>query len=149
MNSIVLNGSNLLPENYDSKISELLLSIFFDYNLKVEELVFHFMSDEELLQKNIELLNHNFYTDIITLDESFGGNISTYFLISIDRVFDNAKTHKNSVLEELYRVMIHGCLHVIGFDDKDDRSKSIMREKENYYLNKLSMFHVKHDRDVR
>ena len=112
----------------------------------LEEVNLIFCSDEYLLQKNIEFLQHDYYTDIITFDLSEEkGLIEGDIYISIDRVKDNAKL--NSVLfeTELKRVMAHGLLHLIGFKDKSKKEISDMREAENQALLlwEKSMFHVK------
>ena len=99
---------------------------------------FNFCSDEYILDLNNNALKHNYYTDIITFElnnkeESIEGDI----YISIDRVKDNAKSLKVSFINELHRVIIHGVLHLCGYKDKTIKDSKIMREKENYYLNKL------------
>ena len=96
-------------------------------------------SDEYLLDVNVEHLNHDYYTDIITFDYSEGEVVSGDLLISFDRVKENAKDAGVSFQEELRRVIIHGCLHLVGFGDKTDVEVKQMREEENKALN---MFHV-------
>ncbi|MFK5880187.1 MAG: rRNA maturation RNase YbeY [Flavobacteriaceae bacterium] len=101
---------------------------------KVGELNYIFCSDEQLLERNIEFLNHNTYTDIISFDYTMGKLVSGDIFISIDRVTENAKTFNTSFQNELNRVMIHGILHYCGYNDKTDDDKSLMRIKEDYYL---------------
>jgi len=99
---------------------------------------FIFCSDIHLLQMNIEYLQHNTYTDIITFDTSEEEDIiSGDIFISIDRVRDNATTFKKEMDNELHRVIIHGVLHLIGYSDKTTNKKSIMRRKEDAYLSLL------------
>ncbi|MEO7987945.1 MAG: rRNA maturation RNase YbeY [Chryseolinea sp.] len=99
------------------------------------ELNFIFCSDNHLLQMNIDYLQHNTYTDIITFDTSEDDDlISGDIFISIDRVRDNANKFKNETDDELHRVIIHGVLHLIGYSDKTTNKKSIMRGKEDAYL---------------
>lgn len=95
-----------------------------------------FCTDDYLLKVNQEYLNHDYYTDIITFDTSDKeGIISSDIFISIDRVLDNSE---NSDFDsELRRVMIHGVLHLCGYDDHSDSDIKIMREKEKYYLEKF------------
>lgn len=101
---------------------------------KLEEVNFIFCSDEQLLQKNIEFLNHDTLTDIISFDYTVGKIISGDIFISIDRVLENATSFSVSFDDELHRVMIHGILHYCGYNDKTDGEKKLMRSKEDYYL---------------
>lgn len=107
---------------------------------KCGDLSFIFCFDEYLLKINKEYLNHDYYTDIITFNYVEGKTISGDIFISIDRVRDNAQQYGVSFENELSRVIIHGVLHLIGFDDKDESSQSIMRMKEDEYLLELSKF---------
>ena len=100
-----------------------------------------FCSDEYLRKTNLEYLKHDTYTDIITFDNSDKANeISGDIFISIERVKENAKIFNVSISEELYRVMIHGILHLIGFDDKTKKEKELMKAKEYYYISLLPKF---------
>lgn len=101
-----------------------------------------FCSDEELLTLNQEHLKHDYYTDIITFDYSTETYIAGDLFISIDRVLENACVEKVPFDEELHRVVYHGLLHLLGYNDKNQEEIRTMRSKENYYLTKL--FHVKH-----
>lgn len=101
-----------------------------------------FCSDEELLSINQKHLDHDYFTDIITFDYSNGVYISGDLFISVDRVRDNMNIDSVSFNEELHRVVFHGILHLLGYNDKSRDEISMMREKEDYYLKKL--FHVKH-----
>ena len=101
-----------------------------------------FCSDEELLSINQKHLDHDYFTDIITFDYSNGVYISGDLFISVDRVCDNMNIDSVSSNEELHRVVFHGILHLLGYNDKSRDEISMMREKEDYYLKKL--FHVKH-----
>jgi rRNA maturation RNase YbeY len=94
-----------------------------------------FCDDEYLLQINIEHLQHDFYTDIITFPYSATAVESDIF-VSIDRVRENAKDLGISFLNELHRVLIHGALHLCGHKDESDEDEAGMRQKENYYLQK-------------
>jgi len=96
-----------------------------------------FCSDDELLEINIQHLNHNTYTDIITFDYTEGHKISSDIFISVDRVEENAKKFKVSFEEELHRVMIHGILHLCGYKDKSKADAELMRKKENGALRLL------------
>lgn len=106
-------------------------------NKEMGEINYIFCSDEYLLEKNIKYLDHDTLTDIITFNYCKGQIITSDIMISIDRVKENSTIFDNSFSEELHRVMIHGILHLIGYDDKTEKEKKLMREKENFYLKKL------------
>lgn len=91
-------------------------------------------SDNFLLKINKDFLNHNYFTDVITFDYSEENIISGDILISIDRIKENAKDFNCSEENELNRVIIHGILHLIKYNDKTNSEKIEMREKEDYYL---------------
>ena len=101
-----------------------------------------FCTDEELLAINKEHLAHDYYTDIITFNYNNDSILSGDLFISVDRITDNAQQLGVSMEEELHRVCYHGVLHLVGYNDKTDDEITVMRAKENFYLNKL--FHVKH-----
>jgi len=95
-----------------------------------------FCSDEYLHKINVEYLNHDTLTDIITFDNSEEDDvIEGDIFISVERVQDNAEKYNVSELNELNRVLAHGLLHLVGYMDKSESDKKLMREKENYYLN--------------
>jgi|TARA_B100001063_G_C16522258_1_gene432237 rRNA maturation RNase YbeY len=94
-----------------------------------------FCSDEYLLKINKKHLEHNFLTDIITFDFSEKKNqIEGDLYISVDRVKDNAKKYKDTFLDETTRVVLHGLLHLIGYNDKTEKEKKRMRVLENKYV---------------
>jgi rRNA maturation RNase YbeY len=95
-----------------------------------------FCSDNYLLQMNREYLNHNYFTDILTFPMSLHP-LSGDLFISVERIRDNASTNKVPFKNELDRVMIHGLLHMVGYNDKTNEEIKKMREKENFYLSAL------------
>ena len=102
---------------------------------KILELSYIFMDDESLLKINIEYLQHDTYTDIITFDNSEKkGKIEGDIFISVDRVMENASKFKVDFETELLRVLAHGLLHLCGYKDKKDDEVKIMRAKEDFYL---------------
>lgn len=103
---------------------------------KVGEIVFVFCSDDFLLKKNIQFLNHNTLTDVITFDYCKKDVVSGDILISIDRVKENSEIFNVKFFNEVDRVMLHGLLHLLGYKDKNKQDAKIMREKENFYLSK-------------
>tara|TARA_B100000902_G_C27298895_1_gene911644 strand:+ start:1075 stop:1485 length:411 start_codon:yes stop_codon:yes gene_type:complete len=101
---------------------------------KLKFVNFMFCDDKEMVEKNINYLNHMTYTDILTFDYTENNIISGDIIISIDRIKENAKTYNITFKKELTRVIIHGILHLIGYKDKSKKEKKIMREKEDFYL---------------
>ena len=97
----------------------------------IGELVYVLCNDEYLLKKNIQFLNHNTLTDVITFDYSDDKIISGDILISTERVVENAKIFNVNYLTELHRVIVHGLLHLLGYKDKIEKDANTMREKEN------------------
>lgn len=98
------------------------------------ELNYIFTSDKYLLTINKEYLQHNYYTDIITFNYNNGNQINGDIFISIDTVENNSRLYSVSFKDELHRVVIHGVLHLLGYDDQTEMQKKQMREKENEYL---------------
>lgn len=107
-------------------------------NKKAGDIAFVFMSDDELLEMNRKYLKHNTLTDIITFNYNENEVISGDICISIERVKENAASFNVDVLTELKRVMIHGVLHLLGFNDKSDKESAQMRSQEDFYLTKLN-----------
>ena len=104
---------------------------------KLSELNYIFCSDAYLLGLNQTYLSHETFTDVITFDHANKkGQIEADIFISIDRIKENAETYQQTEKDELHRVMIHGILHLFGYQDKTEQDKMRMREKENYYLQK-------------
>ena len=106
-----------------------------EYGKSVGELYYFFCSDEYLYKMNVELLGHDFYTDIITFPLNECEEIlSAEFHISIDRIRENTVTFNRSFKDELHRVMAHGVLHLIGFDDLCEEDEAEMRRQEDKCL---------------
>ena len=111
---------------------------------KIGEINYIFCCDSYLLNLNRDFLGHNTLTDIITFDYSEGDSLAGEIYISIERVRENALKFDTEPLDELNRVMIHGVLHLSGYNDKLQSEKSIMRKKEDAYLSlRKKLFHVK------
>ena len=105
---------------------------------KIEQITFIFCNDEYLLNINIKFLNHDYYTDVITFPYQQKHNpIWGDIFISLDRVKENASIQKVDFMQELYRIMIHGVLHLVGFNDLTELDKKTMNLKENYHLERL------------
>lgn len=117
--------------NQKAKVKNWLKLIAEKNKRTTGKLNFIFTSDELLLEKNINFLNHKTYTDIITFDYTEGNKISGDIFISIDRVNENAQKFKIDFYTELSRVLAHGVLHLCGFKDKTVNEAKLMRKKEN------------------
>ncbi|GGD50112.1 rRNA maturation RNase YbeY [Muriicola marianensis] len=121
------------------KYTDWLIAVIKEEGFELGEISYVFTSDEELLEINKEYLDHDYYTDIITFDYTSAKVLSGDIFISTDRVKDNAGEYNVTFDEELRRVMIHGVLHLMGFNDKSEEEKKKMTFKED---SKLKMFHV-------
>ena len=104
---------------------------------KVGDIGYMFVNDDKILEVNNTYLGHDYYTDIITFDESEGNVISGDMLISLDTVRSNAELLGNEYAEELHRVIIHGVLHLCGLKDKSPEDEERMREAEDKALIRL------------
>jgi len=125
----------------EAKYEDWVVRVLESEGVTGKELSYIFCSDEYLLEINQKYLDHDTFTDIITFDYTDGILISGDIFISVPRVVENATTFKTSFEEELLRVMSHGLLHLIGYNDKTKSLAEVMREKENQ---KIKLFHVEH-----
>lgn len=123
----------------EAKYEEWLAAVIESEDKTEGEINYIFCDDEYLLQKNIEFLDHDTLTDIISFDYTMGNLISGDIFISVERVADNAKDFNVPFDEELKRVMAHGILHYCGYKDKLEDDEKIMRAKEE---EKMLLFHV-------
>ena len=128
--------TDFLLENTKSFI-RWIKNVILEENKELGEVNYIFCDDKYLLEKNIKYLDHNTLTDIITFNYCEGNVISSDIIISIERIMENSSIFENSFSEELNRVMVHGILHLIGYNDKTDGEKEIIRKKEDYYVNKF------------
>lgn len=121
----------------EAKLREWLVAAAATESKSVVEVNYIFCSDEHLRGINVEFLDHDYYTDIITFDNSDGALLRGEIYISTERVAENAATHDVSFVHELCRVMVHGVLHLAGYGDKTSEQAAMMRTKEDFYLAKL------------
>ena len=112
-------------------------TIIFSEKKILGDIMFVFCDDQFLLKRNIKYLNHDTLTDVISFDYSNENKVSGDILISIERVKENAKLYNQTFYTELNRVMAHGLLHLLGYNDKSKEEAKIMKSKENYYLSKI------------
>ena len=119
---------------HQEKITHWLNQVIEKEGFKPGEINYIFCDDPCLLEKNIEYLNHDTFTDIISFDYTENKIISGDIFISVDRVKENATDFASIFEDELMRVMVHGILHFCGYKDKSLKEKEQMRAKEDYYL---------------
>ncbi|WP_258102926.1 rRNA maturation RNase YbeY [Marinoscillum sp. MHG1-6] len=131
--------TEFLLEN-EARIIEWLNTIAKQENSTIGQLTYIFCSDDYLLNINREYLNHDYYTDIITFDNSLDSDAEILgdIFISIDRVTDNASEFNVPIQNELHRVMAHGVLHLLGYGDKTPDEQKVMRQKEEACISLLS-----------
>ena len=125
----------------ESKISKWLIKAVEAEGFFVGDVVYAFFNDNDLKDLNNRHLGHDYFTDVISFNDSDGTVLSGNIAISVDRVLDNSKKFKTSFEDELLRVMVHGLLHFMGYDDSTDLETKQMRDKED---NNLKSFHVEH-----
>lgn len=127
--------------NNEDEFSNWISEVITSESYVLGEINYVFCDDAYLHKINVEYLNHDTLTDIITFDNSIGKMIHSDIVISVERVTDNAKDFNVSFEEELKRVIIHGVLHLCGYKDKSKEEDALMRQKEN---EKIKMFHMEH-----
>lgn len=108
------------------------------YSKIVGNLNYLFVDDEKILEANRQFVNHDYYTDIITFDYSRGDRIAGDIMISLDTVATNAEKFGVPYVMELYRVIIHGVLHLVGINDKGPGEREIMEAAENKALSMIN-----------
>lgn len=118
------------------KIAEWITVIAKKYEHEIDSLNYIFADDDYILDINKTHLNHDYFTDIITFDlnDIERKSLKSDIFISVDRVRENAESFEQIFIDELHRVMIHGVLHLLGFNDSSDKEKKEMRQKENLAL---------------
>lgn len=133
-NQILFYGKSYLLNGLIKRTKKTIHKIISDHKKTLVLLEFSFINDEELLNINIDSLNHDYYTDIITFDYCSNNTLEGDIYISTDRVKENSVTYKKRINEELLRVIFHGVLHLVGYKDKSKKDTILMREKEEYYI---------------
>ena len=139
MASIKFNyADRKLSINNKSKLKKFINTIFQEESIELNDLNYIFCSDDYLLQINNDHLKHDYYTDIITFTlEERGEAVIGEIYISLDRIKDNSNIEKTNLLHETLRVIFHGSLHLCGYKDKKKDDIIILRQKEDYYINKF------------
>lgn len=130
----------------DNTITAWIKEVVTRRGMTVGNINYLFCDDAYLLKINLQYLNHDTYTDIITFDYVHGSLVSGDILISIDRVEENARKYNVSFEQELHRVIIHGVLHLLGQGDKSEEEAQEMRRQETDALSLYAqMFHKEHN----
>lgn len=130
---------------FDFKISDhdvlrdWITKTVFAENRNLGQLSYTFCDDSFLHKLNVEFLNHDTLTDILTFDYGMGNEINGEIFISVDRVTENAALYQVTFENELHRVMIHGIFHLCGYKDESDDDQKLMRSKEDEALRRLSI----------
>ena len=123
-----------LPSFKKRILNQWIKQVAKDYNKTVGSVSYLFCTDNKILEINKQYLQHDYYTDIITFDYSDDHNISGDLIISLDTVLTNSEKFQTDYMDELYRVIIHGILHLCGINDKTPEEQSIMTNAENKAL---------------
>jgi rRNA maturation RNase YbeY len=123
----------------ETKVSKWLTRAVKKEGFSVGEVVYAFFNDKDLKALNSRYLNHDYFTDVISFNDSKGTVLNGNIAISIDRVRENAERYKTSFNNELLRVMVHGLLHFMGYNDSSEKETQQMRDKED---DNLKTFHV-------
>jgi probable rRNA maturation factor len=126
-----------LPELDFEKIVRIFKGELRVHRLLLGSINYIFCSDDYLLELNIEFLDHDYFTDVITFDYSKGRVVSGDIYISINRVMNNSVIYEQDYLDELIRVISHGFLHLLKYNDKEVEEIKIMRQKESHLLNRI------------
>ncbi len=141
MNNISFHNEGVNNKTPSKRLLKAWIKEFVsNHGKKVGELAIVFCSDEKILEVNQNFLQHDYYTDIITFDYSEGEIISGDIFISVERVQENATSHQVDYNTELLRVLAHGVLHLIGFQDKEEKKKVEMTRNEDLCM---SLFFTK------
>jgi len=122
------------------KIRAFVSEIILAENRNCEKLAYIFTTDEDLKKINVQFLNHNYFTDVITFDYSEDPVINGEVYMSIDRIRENAKAYSVKIEDEILRVMFHGVLHLTGYNDISEVEKKVMRAREDYWLAKFRSY---------
>ena len=133
--AITFNAENIdFPKIKKRETANWIKTVAKSYGKETGDISYLFCTDEKILEVNRQYLQHDFYTDIITFDYSEGDRISGDIFISLDTVLSNSIQYNTNFEEELYRVIIHGILHLCGLHDKTEADAAEMRKAEDKAL---------------
>ena len=139
MISITCESEPELIPPQSSIVKDIALHVLKDQRIKHGTISFIFASDDILLKLKLEFFKKDYFTDVITFslngyDKSF---IEGEIYISLPRALENSKVYNQSYEEEVSRLIIHGCLHLVGYNDKSEEEKKVMKKMEEKYLDKI------------
>ena len=117
-----------------SVIKALIKKVVLEENRRLGGISIIVTSDKYLLEVNKKYLNHHYFTDVITFNYNEGSTICGDIFISLDTIEKNSELYQVTLDNELLRVIIHGVLHLLGYNDKGSEEQMLMKEKENHYL---------------
>lgn len=118
----------------ENTVRKLIINLLKKEEKKLGEINITFTSNQHILEVNKKFLNHSYYTDVITFNNCIKNVISGDLLISVDQVAINARKYKFAPEKEMLRVILHGILHLTGYNDSSDEEIRIIRKKEDTYL---------------
>ena len=134
----IINLGVKIPSFVSKKeLKQAVKDLVFNEGKSLKDLSLVFTDDEYLLEVNKQYLNHDYFTDVITFDYSELPSVSGDVMISLDRVKDNAHSMELSYELEFYRVVFNGVLHLCSYKDKKKDDVSLMREKEDFYIQRF------------
>jgi probable rRNA maturation factor len=140
VNSYYLNVEKLLISK--KRVEEIVRVVIGNEFKKIGTINIIFTNNKKILEINKKFLNHHYYTDVITFNNSKKDTIAGDIFISTEQVDRNAKEYLTTNKNETIRVIIHGLLHLIGYDDKELRDLHIMRSKEDMYLSTINKMQI-------
>lgn len=134
----IINLGVKLPSFVSKRdLKQAVKNLVLNEGKSLRDLSIVFTDDDYLLEVNKQYLNHDYFTDVITFDYSNHPEVSGDIMISLDRVEDNALSMNLAYEQEFYRVVFHGVLHLCGYKDKSKDDIVIMREKEDFYIQRF------------
>ena len=131
-----------MPAINQEKVRGWIKAVAASYGKRMGHISYFFCSDKRILEVNLEYLQHDYYTDIITFDYCEGNKLSGDIFISLETVHSNAEMFHQSYEQELHRVIIHGILHLCGINDKGPGEREIMEAAENKELELLKTIEI-------
>lgn len=144
-NLTIIQFNNIPPFLDSSFVSSVIEEYISSFDFMADKLVYNFVSQEELYEMNTKFLSHSTHTDIITFNYTHDQSLRAEFFISQWAVERSAEEESQSVENECLRVLIHGALHCIGYNDSSSEEEMIMRNLEDRFI---ELFHVKHKAHV-
>lgn len=131
---IVFYGAPKIVAEFESELKEWLAECVANHDFALKGASYSFLGEEEMIKSNVQFLQHNYLTDIITFNYSSGGRLLSEMLVNVDFIAGFAQEHGKEFHDELDRVFVHGLLHCMGFDDASEKQRGIMRKEEDKCL---------------